>query len=107
MYDCAILAQDYGQAGAVDFFGRAHGLPGALSGNRTYYLWGPRGYSGNCMVVLDDRRENLEKLFEHVEYVGTSAENRYSLEGQIAVYICKGKKFESLEKLWPKVKKWR
>ena len=105
--DCAIFAQDYGQAGAVDFFGPKHGLPGALSGDRTYYLWGPRAYSGNCLIVLDDRRENLEKLFEHVEYVGTSVENRYALEGPIPVFICTGKKFESLQALWPKLKRWR
>src|SRR6266700_708052 len=57
---CGILAQDYGQAGAIDFFGRRYGLPPALSGHQTYFLWGPRGYSGNCLIVLDDRREVLE-----------------------------------------------
>ena len=25
-----------------------------LSGHQTWFLWGPRGYSGNCMIVLDD-----------------------------------------------------
>jgi 4-amino-4-deoxy-L-arabinose transferase-like glycosyltransferase len=39
--DCGIFAQDYGQAGAIDFFGRRHGLPGAMSGDRTYWPWGP------------------------------------------------------------------
>jgi len=61
--DCGIFAQDYGQAGAIDFFGRRQGLPPALSGHQTYFLWGPRGYSGNCMIVLDDRREVLERLW--------------------------------------------
>src|SRR5713226_734465 len=65
--DCGIIAQDYGQAGAIDFFGRRYGLPPALSGHQTYFLWGPRGYSGNCLIVLDDSREVLEGLFEHVE----------------------------------------
>jgi hypothetical protein len=105
--DCAIFAQDYGQAGAIDFFGRAHGLPGAISGDRTYWLWGPRNYSGDCMVVLDDSRQTLESLFQHVEYVGTSAANPYALEQQIPVYICRGKRFESLVALWPKIKRWR
>ena len=105
--DCAVFGQDYGQAGAVDFFGRAHGVPSALSGDRTYYLWGPRGYSGNCMIVIDDSRENLEQLFEQVEYVGTSVENRYALESPTPVFICKGKKFMSLEKLWPDLKRWQ
>jgi 4-amino-4-deoxy-L-arabinose transferase-like glycosyltransferase len=104
---CGIFAQDYGQAGAIDFFGPRYGLPPALSGHQTYYLWGPRGYSGNCLVVLDDERERLEQLFEHVEYVGTSADNPYALERLIPVYICRGAKFGSLEKIWPQVKRWR
>src|SRR5712692_1755858 len=70
---CGIFAQNYGQAGAIDFFGRRYGLPPALSGNQTYFLWGPRGYSGNCLIVLDDSREVLERVFQHVEYVGKSS----------------------------------
>jgi len=104
---CGIFAQNYGQAGAIDFFGPRYGLPPALSGHQTYYLWGPRHYSGNCLVVLDDERERLEELFEHVEYVGTSADNPFALERLIPVYICRGAKFGSLEKLWPQVKRWR
>jgi hypothetical protein len=105
--DCAIFAQDYGQAGAIDFFGRAHGLPPALSGDRTYWLWGPHGYSGDCMIVLGDRRERLQQLFNQVEYVGTSADNPWALESQIGVYICKGAKFGTLTQLWPQLKRWR
>jgi hypothetical protein len=105
--DCGIFAQDYGQAGAIDFFGRRDGLPPALSGHQTYFLWGPRGYSGNCMIVLDDRRKLLERLWEHVEYVGKSADNPYALEKQIDVFLCKGAKFGTLTQLWPELKRWR
>ena len=105
--DCGIFAQDYGQAGAIDFLGRRYGLPPALSGHQTYFLWGPRGYTGNCMIVLDDRRETLEQLWEQVEYVGTSADNPYALERGIDVFICKGAKFGTLAQLWPKLKRWR
>jgi hypothetical protein len=103
--DCGIFAQDYGQAGAIDFFGRRYGLPPALSSHQTYFLWGPRGYSGNCLIVLDDRKEVLEQKFEQVEYVGSS-DNPYALEGNIPVFICKGAKFGSLEQIWPQLKKW-
>ena len=104
--DCGIFAQDYGQAGAIDFFGPRYGLPRALSGHQTYFLWGPRSYSGNCLIVLGDRKEVLDNLFEQVEYVGTSADNPYALERKIPVFICKGAKFGSLHQLWPKLKKW-
>lgn len=103
--DCGIFCQDYGQAGAVDFFGRRYGLPPALSGHQTYFLWGPRGYTGQCLIVLDDRKEALERLFERVEYVGAS-DNPYALERNIPVFICRGAKFGSLTDLWPQLKKW-
>jgi Dolichyl-phosphate-mannose-protein mannosyltransferase len=104
---CAIFAQDYGQAGAIDFFGRRYGLPPALSGHQTYFLWGPHGYSGNCLIVLDDSIEVLEGLFEHVGFVGKSADNAYALEREIPVFICRGSKFGTLADLWPRLKKWR
>jgi hypothetical protein len=105
--DCAIFAQDYGQAGAIDFFGRQQGLPPAISGDRTYFLWGPRGYSGNCMIVLGDRRERLQQLFGQVDFVGLSADNRWALETQISVNICRRPKFGTLGELWPQIKHWR
>jgi hypothetical protein len=105
--NCGIFGQDYGQAGAIDFLGRRHGLPRSLSGHQTWFLWGPRGYSGDCMIVLDDNRERLEELWQHVDFVGTSAANPYALEQQIDVYICRGKKFDSLSAFWPQLKKWR
>ena len=104
--DCGIFAQDYGQAGAIDFLGRRYGLPAALSGHQTWFLWGPRGYSGNCLIVLDDRRARLEQLFDQVEYVGTSADNPYALRNEIAVFICHGAKFGTLAELWPELKHW-
>jgi hypothetical protein len=105
--DCGIFAQDYGQAGAIDFLGRRYGLPRSLSGDKTFFLWGPRGYSGNCLIVLDDTRKNLEQLWTNVQYVGTSADNPYALEKNIDVFICRGAKLGTLSELWPRLKKWR
>ena len=105
--DCGIFAQDYGQAGAIDFLGPKYGLPQSLSGHQTWWLWGPRGYSGNCLIVLDDSRKRLEELFEHVDFVGTSRNNPYALEREVPVYICRGAKFGTLAKIWPSLKRWR
>jgi hypothetical protein len=103
--DCGVFGQDYGQAGAVDFYGRRYGLPRALSGHQTYYLWGPRGYSGNCLIVIGDRPEVLQRLFEQVTLVGRS-DHPYALERNIAVYLCRRSKFGTMAQLWPKVKLW-
>jgi len=105
--DCGIFAQDYGQAGAIDFFYKEQGLPPVISGDRTFWLWGSRGYSGNCMIVLGDRKSNLERLFSQVDYVGSSANNQWALETDVPVYICRGSKFGTLQDIWPKIKHWR
>jgi hypothetical protein len=104
---CGIFAQDYGQAGAIDFLGRQYGLPQSLSGHQTWWLWGPRDYSGDCLIVMDDDRETLERLWTNVQYVGTSADNPYALEKQLDVFICRGSKFGTMADLWPRLKKWR
>lgn len=36
----------------------------------------------------------------------TSQDNPNALERNIPVFICRGAKFGTLEKLWPKAKKW-
>ncbi len=104
--DCAIFAQNYGEAGAIDFFGTRYGLPPVLSGHQTYWLWGPRGYSGNCLLVVGDRQERLEQLFERVEYVGQS-DHPWALERNIRIFYCRGAKFGNLAQIWPQLKRWR
>jgi hypothetical protein len=103
--DCAIFAQNYGQAGAIDFFGRHYGLPSALSGHQTFFLWGPRGYSGSCMIVVDDQEDVLGR-FEIVELVGTARDNPYALERRTPVYLCHHLKGGKLSELWPTLKDW-
>jgi hypothetical protein len=105
--DCAIFTQDYGQAGAIDFLGPKLGLPQSLSGHQTWWLWGPRGYTGNCMIVLDDTQETLGTHFEHVEYVGRTPDNPYALEINLTVFICHGFKHGTLAQVWPHLKRWR
>jgi hypothetical protein len=101
--DCPVFGQNYGQAGAIDFLGPRYGLPPALSGHQTYFLWGPRGYSGNCLIVLDDHKQVLDRLFTQVEYIGV-ADNPYALERRIPVYLCRGAKFGTLAQFWPRLK---
>ena len=46
---CGIFAQNYGQAGAIDFFGRRYGLPPALSGHQTRL---PAGWNGGDRIAI-------------------------------------------------------
>lgn len=102
----AIFGQNYGQAGAIDLYGPSLGLPPALSGHLSYYYWGPRGYSGDSMIVLDDDRETLEKIFRDVKLVG-HVTHPYSMPYQhFDVYYCRHMRNGTLAELWPKIKKF-
>ena len=103
----AIFAQDYGQAGAIDFYGRELGLPKAISGHLTYWYWGPRDYTGEIMLVMGDRREVLERKFESVEKVG-EAGHPYAMASQHwELFLCRGPKgWSNLQEVWPQLKNW-
>jgi hypothetical protein len=64
-----IFAQNYGQAGAIDFFGPQYGLPQAISGHQSYFLWGPRGCTGESVIVLAASRQALERDYASVTKV--------------------------------------
>jgi 4-amino-4-deoxy-L-arabinose transferase-like glycosyltransferase len=101
----AIFGQNYGQAGAIDLFGPRYGLPPAISGHQNYFLWGPRGYTGESMIVLDDTQETLEKICTHVKKVA-HFEHPYSMPYQhFDIFYCQGLR-PPLKVLWPKIKSW-
>jgi Dolichyl-phosphate-mannose-protein mannosyltransferase len=101
----AIFGQNYGQAGAIDHYGPALGLPKAISGHLSYFLWGPRGYTGDVMIVMDDHRERLQELFQSVQYAGR-VEHPYSMPYEhFDVWICRGAR-QPLAKVWPELKKY-
>jgi len=103
---CAILAGNFGEAGAIDFFAQRYGLPKAISGNNSYYLWGPRNYSGEVMVSIGVPRRELEALFGQVEQAATIV-NKYAVpdEANLPVYICRKPKMPVRE-AWPKLKNY-
>jgi hypothetical protein len=104
---CAILAQNCGEAGAIDYFGRQYGLPAALSGHQNYWLWGPRGYTGQCLIVVGFNQNELEQQFSEVLRAGETFQ-QYAIphENHRAIWIVRGPKFGSLMQIWPKLKNW-
>jgi 4-amino-4-deoxy-L-arabinose transferase-like glycosyltransferase len=59
-----IFTGNYGEAGAVDRFGRPLGLPRAYSGHNNFARWGiPPGSAGPVIVLGWERREYLQGSF--------------------------------------------
>jgi Dolichyl-phosphate-mannose-protein mannosyltransferase len=103
----AIFGSNYGEAGAIDFYGPALGLPKAISGHVNYWYWGPRNYTGESVIVLGSSRERLEQVFEKVEDKGDVG-NPYAMANEhFTIYLCtKLKGGRTLEQVWPTLKVW-
>jgi len=60
----AILASNYGEAAAIDFFGAQYGLPPVLSGHNQYWVWGTHGYSGNVVIDVHGECDREARIFK-------------------------------------------
>ena len=101
---CAILAGNYGEAGAIDFFGARYGLPKAISGHNNYYLWGARGYTGEVVILFGEHAEVIKTMFSEVVHVATIYNpHAVNAERYLPVYVCR-KPRAPLTTLWPSLK---
>jgi hypothetical protein len=102
----AIYGNNYGQAAAVDFFGPQYGLPKAISGHQNYFLWGPRHYTGDIMILLGELEHEARDDFDSVT-VAATLNNPYAYRYENRpVLLCRGLKW-NLQTEWSRVKKWR
>jgi hypothetical protein len=101
----AIFANNYGEAGAINLFGPALGLPPAISAHQNYFLWGPRGHRGEVVIVLQDDRESLEQVCASVEEAGKHFHPWGMAEENNPVFVCRGL-HPPFPDLWPRLKKW-
>jgi len=100
-----IFANDYGSAGAVDFFGPKYGLPKAVSNHQTYWYWGPRNYDGRTVIVLGSDGQSDRQHFQSVE-VAAQVSHPYSRRDEwFPILLCRGLTF-NLTESWPKMKRW-
>lgn len=101
----AIKTSDYGQAGAIDYFGPKYGLPPAVCFHQNYWYWGIHGYTGESIIVVDEGNEgrHLKQISEHAEKVG-HFEYPYALEN-FDIWYAQGLKV-NLHDIWEHEKNW-
>jgi hypothetical protein len=102
----AIVASNYGEAAAVDFFGSAYGLPPAVSGHNNYWLWGTHGYTGNVIIDVHGDCGARDHLFASSRRAAVfDAPWVISYEHDVPIMVCNGIKIP-LATLWPKLRKY-
>ena len=104
---CVIYVRNYGEAAAIDFFGKEYGLPNALCAHNSYWLWGPGQRTGNIAIIfgnsrnLEDNFFDLRHRYRHVELAArTNAKYCMPYENGRMIFICREMN-TTFQKLWP------
>ena len=100
----AVYAHNFGEASAIELYGRNYRLPPVLSGNNNYWIWGPRGYSGQ--VVIDVNGPELLKYYRSVRQVGTFR-NPLAMpyESNLPIWVLRDP-VEPLAQIWPQLRNY-
>ena len=101
-----IFGQNYGQAGAIDLFGPPLGLPKAISGHNSYFLWGPRNCTGEVMIIIGGDPDELRQQFASVALAATDrCPDCMPYESTRRIWVARGPR-TPLSALWPRVKNY-
>jgi 4-amino-4-deoxy-L-arabinose transferase-like glycosyltransferase len=102
----AIIGNNFAQSGAIDLLGPQYGLPKSIGVHQSYWLWGPRNYTGEIMIVLGDEPGKLKQWCDRVEVVAEPPDIPYgAVFERHPVLLCRGLK-QNLQQVWPKLKDW-
>ncbi|MBN1271984.1 MAG: glycosyltransferase family 39 protein [Candidatus Aminicenantes bacterium] len=104
---CVIYVRNYGEAGAVDFFGKKFGLPKATCAHNSYWFWGPGKEAKNSVYIIRGTEQSVEEsyadlspYFDSVEYAATfTCTYCMPYENNNPIFICWGFK-GSLQDIW-------
>lgn len=96
-----LVGENYGEAGALDYFGARHGLPPVVSTAGSYWFFGPGTRTGRTIVALGLEPPDAAALFERCDVVRRVG-SRWAVEEQqrTPITICRGMK-QPLAEIWP------
>jgi 4-amino-4-deoxy-L-arabinose transferase-like glycosyltransferase len=96
----AIFVSNYGEAGAINLYGRAWHLPEVISGINTYWWRGYGAQPPDVVILVGFSRKSAEHFAEQVELAGHIT-NPYGVLNEETrdhpdIFICRG-----FKKTWP------
>jgi hypothetical protein len=84
-----VFAQNYGEAGSLEYYASKYPLPPVLSLHNNYWYWGP-GPEGGTMIIIGGELEDHLKVFKTVQEVArTSCEYCMPYEQNLPVFVAR------------------
>ncbi len=103
--DCAIFAANYGEAGAIDYYGKNFNLPRCISKAGSFWSWGYRDYNGEQVIIVGFDREDVLYFYEDVK-PGEPFQYPHARESGSPIFISHQPRM-SLTEIWQILKKYR
>lgn len=100
----AILAMNYGEAAAIDVYGREDGLPAPICGQLQYYFWGARGHDGSVMIQINGDPQRLARACDRSEVVSRFGGPYVMPYENGPIILCHGLR-RPLDELWPRFRR--
>ena len=99
------FGQNYGEAGAINFYRRKYPLPEAISSHNNYWIWGPGKTSRELvLIIMGSNIEDNSRFFEQVEQRGlVVSEYAMPYESNLPVFVGRKPKVP-LEEVWQDLK---
>jgi hypothetical protein len=96
----AILAANYGEAGAINMYGPAYGLPKAISGMNSYWVRGYGDPPPQIVIVLGFSPQDVNQFFTSCELAGHIT-NQFSVVNEENkdhpyIFVCRKLRYD-----WP------
>ncbi len=92
---CVIITSNYGEAGAISYYGKQYDLPLVISGHNSYHLWGHGENPPEVVITVGFSVEHLTGLFENL-HSAANIVSKYSMpfESNMVIYVCRGLKLD-------------
>ncbi len=96
-----IWTSNYGEAGAIDFYGGRYGLPPARAFVGSYWFFGPGALPGDVIVLHGFVEDDFSSFCETLDPAGYVT-HPYAVAEQrdLTIFVCRGPR-QTLQELWP------
>ena len=101
--NAVVVAGNYGEAGALDFYGPSYGLPEVVSPAGSYWFFGPGKRPGKVVITIGVPEPDLRRFFDSVATAATVSNAWAVPEEQSLTVLVGTRPRTTLQRLWPEL----
>jgi hypothetical protein len=105
--DLVLVAGNYGEAGALEFYGARVGLPPVVSPAGSFWFFGPGNLPGTISLSVGIPVTRLQRYCRRVTPLGTIThdDTRWVVDEEraVALALCE-EPYQTLQDLWPSLR---